>query len=159
MNQIITQHYPMFQMYQSLRGKLMDMLSDEDLRYTPGGSNPTLGELCREIGETQHAYIQSFKTFTQDFSYRNTTPGMAEHLDQLKQWYAELDQELRATIEALSDDDVASRMVERGPDFKIPPQIQLDIYKEALLLFYGKATVYMRAMDKSMPEQWREWIG
>lgn len=159
MNQIITQHYPMFQMYQSLRGKLMDMLSDEDLRYTPGGSNPTLGELCREIGETQHAYIQSFKTFTQDFSYRNTTPGMAEHLDQLKQWYAELDQELRATIEALSDDDVASRMVERGPDFKIPPQIQLDIYKEALLLFYGKATVYMRAMDKPIPEQWREWIG
>ena len=159
MNQIITQHYPMFQLYQSLRGKLMDLLSDEDLRYTPGGSNPTLGELCREMGETQHAYIQSFKTFTQDFSYRNTTPGMAEHVDQLKQWYAELDQELRATIEALSEDDVVSRLVERGPDFKIPPQIQLDIYKEALLLFYGKATVYMRAMDKPMPEQWHEWIG
>lgn len=159
MNQIITQHYPLFQMYQSLRDKLMDLINDEDLRYSPGGSNPTLGELCRELGEVEHSYIQSFKTFTQDFSYRNTTPGLAESADQLKQWYAELDQELRATIEGFSDDDLANRLVERAPDFKIPPQFQLDIYKEALLIFYGKATVYFKAMEKPLPGQWREWIG
>lgn len=159
MNQIITQHYPMFQLYQSLRDKLIDLLSDDDLRYTPGGTNPTLGELCREIGEIEHAYIQSFKTFTQDFSYRNTTAGLAEDVARLKHWYAELDQELRATIEGLSDDDLANRMIDRGHDFKLPPQMQLDIYKEALLLFYGKATVYFKAMEKALPDQWREWVG
>lgn len=158
MNEIITQHYPMFQMYQGMREQLMDALSDDDLRFTPGGTNPPLGELCRQIGETEHAYIESFKTFTQNFDYRNTTPGLAESVDQLKAWYVQLDQELRTTIEGLSDDDVANRLVERGPEFKIPPRIQLEIYKEALLLFYGKARVYLEAMSKPLPGHWAEWI-
>jgi uncharacterized damage-inducible protein DinB len=158
-NQIITNYYPMFKLYQSLRGQLMDLIADDDLGFTPGGSNMTLGELCREIGETERAYIESFKTFTQSFDYRNTTPGLAESVDQLKAWYAELDQELAATIEGLSEDDIANRVIDRGHDFKLPPQANLDVYKEALLLFYGKATVYLRALNKSLPEQWKDWIG
>ena len=158
MNEIITQTYPMFELYQGLRGQLMDILTDQDLSYKPGQASLTLGELCRGIGEVEYAYIESFKTWTQDFSYRHPEPTVAEHVDQLKAWYADLDKQLRATIEGLSDDDVANRLVERGPDFKIPPRIQLEIYKEALLLFYGKARIYLEAMGKPLPQQWLDWI-
>lgn len=158
-NRIMNDYYPLFKMYQSLRAQLMELINDDDLSFTPGGSNLTLGELCREIGETERSYIDSFKTFTQNFDYRNTAPGLNESVDQLKAWYAELDQELAATIEALSDDDIANRVVDRGHDFKLPPQANLDIYKEALLLFYGKTTVYLRVLNKPLPEQWKDWIG
>jgi hypothetical protein len=158
MNRIMTEYYPTFRMYQGMRDQLIDLLADEDLGYSPGGSNPPLGQLCREIGEVEHAYIQSFRTFKQDFSYRDTTPGMEGSVAQLKGWFAALDGQLQAAVESLSDEDISSKVIDRG-SFELPPQINLDVYKEALLIFYGKATVYARAMGKELPEQWREWIG
>ncbi len=159
MNSIMTEYYPTFQLYQALRDQLMTILTDEDLRYTPGGTNPPLGTLCRTIGEVEYAYIQSFKTFALDFSYRNTTAGLADSVRQLTAWFAALDQDLRATIEGLSEDDITNRLLDRGGDFQLPPQIQLDVYKEALLIFYGKVSVYLRAMGKSLPQQWQDWLG
>ena len=38
----------------------------------------TLGALCREMGEIEHSYIQSLKTFQQDWSYRNMEAGFRE---------------------------------------------------------------------------------
>jgi hypothetical protein len=146
-------------MYQSLRGQLVTVFDDSDLAFTPGGSNMTLGELCREMGEIEYAYIQSFKNLTVDFSYRNPQPELTQSVAALSAWYSELDRELRVVIEGLSEEDIQSKLVDRGPNFKLPLQAQLDVYKEALLLFYGKATVYARALNKGLPEQWREWIG
>ena len=67
MNSIITHYYPIFQTYQGLRDQIIETLGDEDLGYRPTARNPTLGELCREIGEIEQAYIASFKTFRLDF--------------------------------------------------------------------------------------------
>jgi hypothetical protein len=158
MNWIMNEYYPTFQLYQSMRGVLMDLLSDEDLSFTPGGANPPLGEVCQEIGEIEHAYVQSFQNFKQDFSYRNTTPGLAGSVDQLKAWFAELDQQLQGAVEALSDEDIASRTIDRG-GFQPSVQNQLEVYKEALMIFYGKLTVYFRAMGKELPDNWKAWIG
>ena len=158
MNSIMGDYYPVFQLYQQLRNEMMAILTDEDLAFQPGGENPTLGVLCREIGEVERAYIESFKAVSIDFSYRNTEPGLEGSVERLSAWFASLDQELKAVVEGLSDDDIQSRMVDRG-SFKLPPQIQLDVYKEALLIFYGKSIVYLRAMGKSVPQRWHEWLG
>jgi hypothetical protein len=32
------------------------------------------------------------------------------------------------------------------------------VFKEALLIFYGKSRVYLKALGKEMPKQWRSWI-
>jgi hypothetical protein len=61
MNRVMTDYYPLFELYQVLRSQLMAMLSDEDLSFRPDGENPPLGFLCREIGETEVSYIESFK--------------------------------------------------------------------------------------------------
>ena len=158
MDSIMREYWPLFEMYQALRAQLMESLSDEELQFQPGGENPTLGALCREMGEVEVAYIRSFQTFTQDFAYRNEQPGLEESVARLSTWYAELDGELKAAIEALSEDDLENRVIDRGGGFTVSPRIQLEIYKEALLIFYGKASVYLKAMGKTRTEQWQHWI-
>lgn len=157
MNSLITQYYPTFRLYQALRGQLLELLSDDDLRFTPGGENPLLGALCVEIGEVQHAYIQSFRTFQIDFRYRCPEPAMAGSVSRLAVWYTELDADLESAVSALSEEDIQTRQIDRG-GWSTTPLIQLEVYKEALLIFYGKASVYLKAMGKPRPQQWREWI-
>jgi hypothetical protein len=157
MNSLITDYYPTFRMYQALRGQLLELLSDEDLRFTPGGDNSSLSALCVEIGEVQHAYIRSFMDWRMDLSYRNPEPGLAGSVSQLAAWYRVLDAEMEAVISHLSEEDIKTRPIDRG-DWSTTPLIQLEVYKEALLIFYGKASVYLKAMGKPRPQQWREWI-
>lgn len=158
MNSIITEYYDLFQLYQSLRNQLMAILSDEELAFQPGGGNLSLGALCREIGEVQFSYIQSFETLKQDFSYRNLESGLDGSVARLQAWFEELDNRLRLVIEGFSEDDLQNKMIDRGGNFIIPPRIQLEIYMEALLIFYGKSSVYLKMMGKQLPEQWQEWI-
>jgi hypothetical protein len=110
------------------------------------------------MGEVEYAYIESFKTFKQDFSYRNEEPGLEQSVDRLTAWFKQLDSDLKAAIEGLTEHDVQHRMIDRGGDFKLPPRIQLMVYQEALLLFYGKVSVYLKAMGKPRPKQWQDWI-
>ena len=158
MNAEIERFYDMNRFYTRARDQLMDVLTDADLAYRPSAKNPTLGGLCQQIGETEYAYVQSFKTFSVDFSYRNNDPALATSVANLKAWYERLDQELEGVLKAITDEDVQNRQVDRGDNFKLPPHIHLDIYREALLIFYGKATVYLKEMGKPLPELWQAWF-
>jgi hypothetical protein len=152
-----------FPEYQGLRDQLMEILVDEDLGVRLGGETASLGALCREIGEIEHTYVESFRTFRQDFAYRNTDPKLERSVTALTAWYAELDHELMAAVEGLSEVDIASRRIIRGDFdeeyFSPLAKAQLDVYREALLIFYGKVSVYLRAIERPLPQQWRDWIG
>jgi hypothetical protein len=158
MNSIMTEYYPVFEMYQALRNQLMEIITDEDLKFRPDENNPTLGYLCKEIGEVEYAYIQSFKTFRQDFSYRNVEVDLDQSVERLSTWFTQLDGELKHTVENLPEEDIQNRKIDRGGDFILAPQIQLEVYKEALLIFYGKVSVYLKALEKPFPQQWQAWI-
>ncbi len=158
MNSILENYWPVFALYQTMRGQMMAVLTDADLAYTPGGANRPLGALCLEIGETEHIYIESFKTLTTDWAYRHPEPGLAHSVAGLLAWYAALDQELEAVISGLTEDQVQTQRVRRGPHHAPPLQIQLAIYQEALLIFYGKASVYLKALNKPLSDQFRDWI-
>jgi len=160
MNKIMSEYYPVFEMYQAMRQQLMEILTDDDLAHHPGGDNAPLGILCRELGEVEKSYIESFKTFKLDFTYRYDNAEEVENsVSHLSDWYTALDNELKSTIEALSDEDLETKVIDRGPDFKLPPGINLTVYNEALLIFYGKVTVYLKAMGKERPLQWQQWLG
>ncbi|NOK59866.1 MAG: hypothetical protein GFH27_549291n58 [Chloroflexi bacterium AL-W] len=158
MNSFAKDYMPIFQAVQSLRGQLMDCLTDEDLRYELPGNNPTLGVLCKEIGDIQSSYIQSLKTHTQNFTVHNETAGLAEGVTQLKTWFNELDNELHTLVTGFSEEDLG-QMIDRGHAFVLPVVAQLHVYKEALLLFYGRASVYLKAIGKSPSQQWELWVG
>ncbi|MFI5273642.1 MAG: DinB family protein [Ktedonobacterales bacterium] len=140
-----------------IRIELLGDLSDADLRFTPGGTNMTLGALFRESGDVEHAYIQSLKTLSQNWSYSNTDPGIEQSVAQLTSWLQTLDSEINAIVAAFSDDDL-HKTIDRG-GFAVPVDMQLDIYLQALLIFIGKVTIYLRAMNRPLPQNVQEFIG
>jgi uncharacterized damage-inducible protein DinB len=158
MNQLIENEFPLRQS-QNLRYDLMDTLTDSDLAYKLPGDNPTLGELCREIGDIEQSYIDSFKTFKHDWSSHNRDPELATSVGRLKAWYQALDEEFEAVVREFSDDDLKNKQIDRGHDFTVPPLVQFEIYHEAILIFYAKASVYLKALQKSVNDQWQSWVG
>lgn len=159
MNSIMREQGSVLEQTQALRNQLMEILNDEDLGYTPGGDNPTLGALCREMAEVQQSYIISFQTFEQSFDYHIEDPEMESSVEELTTRLQAMDAELQAALATLSEEDIQNRLVDRGGGFVVPPAVQLHIYREALLIFYGKASVYLKALRKALPEQWQAWIG
>lgn len=158
MNSEIEKFWGHFEMYKMLRPQLLDILSDEDLAFSPGGDNMTLGELCVELGETEMNYIESFQTFKMGGAAKNDDPSRAGSVTKLNEWYDTLHAELKAAVEAISVEDAQSRMIYRGENFELPVHIQISVLQEAYLIFYGKAMVYLKAMQKERPQQWTDWI-
>lgn len=164
MHQLVADHLASigFDEYQSLRDQLLDALDDRDLATTFGGATLTLGGLCRQMAEVEHAYVESFKTFRMDYEYRHPDKAIETSVAALRSWYGDLDQALMAALEALSENDLERRIVRSDfdPDYYSPRPIgQLGTYREALLIFYGKASIYLQALDKPFPPQWQTWIG
>ena len=159
MNKIMLDYYPLFEDYQTLRNELMDILNDSDLTFYPSDKNLTLGALCREIGEIQMAYIHSFQTFKSDFSYRHEDALTLEgSVTELRNWYSDLDAQLKTAVSALSDNDIETKQIERdGYSFSL--QFHLSVYAEALIIFSGKVSIYLKALGKNIPRQWQDWIG
>jgi hypothetical protein len=156
MNRYMTEKWPWIEGTHQMRTQLLDILSDADLTFNPGGQNITLGALCRQLGEIEHAYTQSLKTFQQDWSFRNEESGLERSVARLKEWFQGLDKDLKAAASALTDEDL-QKTIERG-GFAMPVDLQLDVYLQALLIFFGKATIYLKAMNKALPQQIQEYI-
>jgi hypothetical protein len=97
-----------------------------------------------------------------DFSCRHPDDGVATSMAALTSWYSQLDQDLESAIADLTEDDIANRRILRdleGDGFAPPPAKQLDLYREALLIFYAKASIYLRKLEKPFPDRWPAWIG
>lgn len=156
MNSIIEDELPGQQIPRDL---LMDMITDQDLAYKLPGYNTTLGELCEEIGHTQQIYTLSFRTFKQDWAYRGSKPEFTNSVASLKAWYKQLDAELYQSLSGLSEDDVQNKQIDRGQGFMPSPFVQFQIYREAMYILFGKASIYLKALEKSVPDQWQSWIG
>ena len=157
MNRYMLEKWPWIEGSHGMRSQLLDILSDADLAFNPGGQNMTLGALCRQMGEIEHSYIESLKTFQQDWSYRNMEADLESSAARLKAWFQTLDDSLKATVSALSDEDLKKTVDRSG--YPMPVELQLDVYLQALLIFFGKATIYFKAMNKALPQQIQEYIG
>lgn len=158
MNSLWQQFSGLLHETQELRQFMVDVLSDDDLAYQPSERSLTLGALCREMGEVERSYIDGFKTFKQNFDYRHPDAGVTTSVEKLKAWYAELDRELEAALQGLSEDDL-QKPIDRGYGFTPGVTMNFHIYREALLIFYGKAHVYLKALNKRLPERWHWWVG
>ena len=156
MNRYLQEKWPWIEGSHGMRTQLLDCLSDADLAFSPGGKNMTLGALCREMGEVEYSYIQSLKTFKQDWSYHNGEPGLDSSVERLKAWNQALDEEMKAIVAAFSDEDFQKTIDRSG--YPTPLDMQLDVYLQALLIFFGKATIFFKAMNKELPQIFQEYI-
>ena len=158
MNSLIETEFPLHEA-QRLRYDLLRVLTDGDLAYKLPGDNPTLGELCREMGEVEYDYIQSFKTFKHEWSYRAPEPEVAGSVAGLEAWYRALDDEFERVIRGFSEEELHQRQIDRGHGFTPSLFVQFQIYREALLIFFAKASVYLKALQREVSDEWRVGIG
>ncbi|HEU5347512.1 MAG TPA: hypothetical protein VFU63_02750 [Ktedonobacterales bacterium] len=157
MNSYLENRWSWIEGTHGMRIQLLDALQDENLSFNPGGQNVTLGALCRESGDVEYAYIQSLKRSKQVWSYHNDAPDIESSVAQLKAWYQRLDEEMKALVAAMSEDDL-KKAIDRG-GFSVPVDMQLDIYLQALLIFFGKASIYCKTLNIEMTPTFKEYIG
>lgn len=157
MNRIMNEKWSWIEAAHGMRSQMFDILSDADLAFSPGGQTMTLGALCCQMGETEHSYIQSLKTLKQEWSYRHSEADVANHVARLKTWFQTLDDEMQTTITTWEDED-GKKMIDRGGS-PVTMEFQLDVYLQAILIFLGKATIYLKAMSKPLPPFFQEYIG
>ncbi len=158
MTQYFEQKWPWIEGTHGMRNDLLKTLSDADLAFNPGGQNMSLGALCRELGEIEYDYIQSLKAFKQDFDYRNPDKSLVTSVERLTAWYRSLDEEMKSIVAAFPEEDF-KQLVERPGGYKAPVDVQLDIYLQALLIFFGKVSIYLKAMNKPATPTMQEYIG
>ena len=158
MNRYATEKWSWIEGTHGMRLHLLDALSDENLSFNPGGTNVTLGALCRDSGDVEHSYIESLKTFKQDWSYHTDAPGIEGSVAQLRAWYQQMYAEMKALVEGFSDDDL-TKMIDRGTGYSVPVDMQLDVYLQALLIFFGKVAIYCHALNIEMTPTFQEYIG
>jgi hypothetical protein len=156
-NRLMNEKWPWIEAAHGMRSQLFDILSDADLAFTAGGQNMTFGALCREMGKTEYAYIQSLKTLKHQWFYRHTESGVASSVARLKAWFHTLDDEMQVALSAFSDEDMHKPIDRVGEAVTV--EFQLDVYLQAVLIFLGKATVYLKAMNKPLPPSFQEYIG
>jgi hypothetical protein len=155
-NSLMSEHAELLADTQGFRTAMLDLLTDADLAYALPG-NPTLGELCREMGETEVGYIGSFARFEHAWGYHHDDPSVMTSVDVLRSWYASLDAELHSALEALSEEEIATKRLRGGGWASVTKEFHL--YREALLIFYAKCGVYLRALGKPLSEAWIDWMG
>ena len=157
MNRIMNEKWPWIEAAHGMRSQLFNILSDADLAFSPGGQTMTLGALCRQMGETEHAYIQSLKTLKQEWSYHHPEADVTSHVARLTAWFQTLDEEMQAILTTFWDED-GNKTIDRGGG-TVTVEFQLDVYLQAVLIFLGKATIYLKAMNKPLPKEFQEYIG
>jgi uncharacterized damage-inducible protein DinB len=156
MNRFMRDNYAMFVETHGVRDLSLKALTDADLSFRLGGNTQTVAALCLDIGKVQRAYIESLKTFKLDFAAAQAPGGVEAHIDSLATWYADLDAQMKTALEQLTDADL-DRPVDRG-GWSMPTQINLMVYREALLIFAAKVSVYLRALGRPLPKMIEEWI-
>lgn len=155
MNAIVKEDFEILKGTLELRSSIFDLLEDADLAYQLPGDNGSVRALCVQHGEVMRSYIDSFKHFKQEWSYRHSQSDL--NVAELRAWFAALDEELYATLSALSDQEIETRIIDRG--FPLPPRFQVQVLIQAALIFCGMITPYLRGLHKPLPEKWVQWIG
>lgn len=141
------------------REMLLGMVTDADLAYKLPGNNGTLGELCVEIGRMEQLYTESFRTRTMDWQHAVTQPDDASGVAGLQAWFETLDAAIQAVLSGMSEDEIQQTQVDRGDGFTPSVFVQFQIYREALYILWGKASIYLKALEKDLTPEWQVWIG
>ncbi|HET6819450.1 MAG TPA: hypothetical protein VFH98_02735, partial [Candidatus Limnocylindria bacterium] len=132
---------------------------DADLAYKLPGTNPTLGELLVELGDLQGVYTHSFQTFTLDWAHRELPPPSPITIAGLQAWFAAQDDAMEAALSRFNEDELRVDQIDRGRGFVASPFVQHQVYREAVYIFYGKLSVYLKALERDAGQEWAAWIG
>ena len=145
--------------HHTMRDRLLTVVSDADLAYELPGQNPTLGELLVEMGDIEGVYTHSFETFSLDWSHRHVSPPDPVTIAGLQGWFEAQDQAMNTALSRFTAEELHIDRIDRGHGFIASPFVQHQIYREAVYIFYGRLSVYLKALERDAGEEWAEWVG
>jgi hypothetical protein len=137
------------------RNQMLSALTDDELSHTLMNHTCTIGDLFREQGAWQAAYIESFKVHRMNYVLPQVDPNSTRTVAQLVAWFSRLDDELLAVLRKQHD---STTMIDAGHT-RFSPDIWLMLYREFLLVFLEKLSGYFRCVGKPLIPQVIEWIG
>ena len=156
MHEIMEKEFAILKLYLPMRGQILDTLNDKDLAFK-AKVLPSVGDTCIQIGEWQQSYIEGFKTFKQDFNYHNTDLKREISVEKLRSWYQQMDHEMENTIEAMREEDIENKGIERG-GWEASVEWNLRIWQECLIIFFTKMMVNFKLMGRELPDGLAKWI-
>lgn len=145
--------------HHSMRDHLLTVVSDADLAYKLPGQNPSLGGVLVELGNIQGVYTHSFETFVLDWTHRQLPPPSPVTLAGLRAWFEAQDDAMETALSRFSEDELRVERIDRGHGFIASPFTQHEIYREAVYIFYGRLSVYLKALERDAGEEWAAWVG
>lgn len=156
MNQILKEMGPLLDMSHGIRDQALALVESEDMGFALAGA-PPLGDLIRTMGDVEVAYTEAFSSRKLDWSLRAVgRDDLASGKDAIA-WFASLDEQFKSAVGAVPDGDLSDQ-VDRG-GWSYPVSAHFHTYREALLIFFGKLDLYLRALGKELPDEWRGWVG
>ena len=66
---------------------------------------------------------------------------------------------LDRALSRFTDEELRVDRIDRGHGFVASPFVQHEIYREAVYIFYGKLSVYLKALTREAGEEWAAWVG
>jgi hypothetical protein len=138
---------------------LLTVVSDADLDHRMPGQNPTLGELVVGLGNLEGVYTHSFETFILDWSCRRLPPPEPINLITLRTWFEAQDEVMKAALDRFTEEELQTDRIDRGSGFIASPFVQFQVYREAVYIYYGKLSVYLKALERDPGDEWAAGIG
>jgi hypothetical protein len=145
--------------HHSMRDHLLTVVSDADLAYQLPGHNPTLAGQLVELGDLQGVYTHSFETDILDWTHRQLPPPEQLTVAGLQAWFRAHDDAMKTALDRFTDEELHTGRIDRGDGFIASPFVQHQIYREAVYIFYGRLSVYLKALERDAGEQWAGWVG
>jgi len=139
-----------------MRAKVLASLTDADLSFAITG-NPTLSETLADFLSVEGSYAASFTTLKQDWTgYKPAAPlaTVAAYTAAFEAGFSKL----KTALSGYTMEQGKTVTVNRG-GWEPTLMQQFDTYAQAVLIIFGKLTVYLKAMGKPLPERWTEWVG
>jgi hypothetical protein len=145
--------------HHGMRDHLLTVVSDADLLYKLPGDNPTLGDLLVDLGDLEGVYTHSFESLTLDWSYLQLPPPAPMTVGNLQAWFRAQDDAMNQALSRFTDEELHIDRIDRGHGFIASPFVQYQVYREAVYIFYGKLSVYLKALERDAGEEWAIGVG
>ncbi|MFB9993302.1 DinB family protein [Deinococcus oregonensis] len=158
MNRLTAQRTHLIDLTHTLRDTVFDQITDADLEFSPGGTALTFRRLLLEQAEIQAAYAESFRTLKLKFDV--VAPPEVQTTAQIQAWFGQLDAELLEALDALTNEDLSRLHDPRGqmsPHYTV--EISFHTYRESVLIFAARASVYLRALGRDVPKLMKSFVG
>ena len=66
---------------------------------------------------------------------------------------------MNGALSRFTEDEPNVDRIDRGHGFIASPFVQHQVYREAVYTFYGKLSVYLKALEGDAGEEWAAWVG